>query len=193
MHPLFTLCIIFLQSFNNMINSDFMTKYFNTTISFWKGIVNYINKNDWFAMLIVFIFTICYKLYIFNADLIFNDSAFYLSYSIDLDGAMSYLSMRSAPLYFTALISNLFLKFFSAKMFGLRILQILNYLFLFLCVFKFFKNRITNICIIGGVLSIMVLSRPLLEFNYNDLSVSLCVLSLLLMVKSIDNANITYH
>ncbi len=170
-----------------------MTEYFRKTLCLIRNIIDYINKNDKFALMFVLIFTICYKLILVKSDVIFNDSAFYLSYSIDLDSAMTYLSMRTAPLYLTALVSNLFLKLFSAKLLGLRILQILNYLFLFYCVFKLFKRTIPNICIIlGCILSIMVLSNPPLEFNYNDMSVSMCALSLLLMVKSMEKANLIY-
>ncbi|MBQ2056040.1 MAG: hypothetical protein II489_07070, partial [Bacteroidaceae bacterium] len=106
----------------------------------------------------IFVYTICYKLYFITDGISVLDSAFYLSYSIDLDSAMNYSSLKTSPFYLTALISNLFLKMFSAKLLGLRILQILNYLFLFYCVFRLLRNKIPNICIVGGTLmSLMVL------------------------------------
>ncbi|MBR6368367.1 MAG: glycosyltransferase family 39 protein [Bacteroidaceae bacterium] len=170
-----------------------MTKFLKVPLTFFQGIADNINKNDKLALLVIFVYTICYKLYFITDGISVLDSAFYLSYSIDLDSAMNYSSLKTSPFYLTALISNLFLKMFSAKLLGLRILQILNYLFLFYCVFRLLRNKIPNICIVGGTLmSLMVLcSRPI-EFYYDDLSASLCVLSILLMVKAVEKANKSY-
>ncbi len=167
-----------------------MTKFLKVPLAFFQGIADCINKNDKFALLVIFVYTICYKLYFITDGISVLDSAFYLSYSIDLDSAMNYSSLKTSPFYLTALISNLFLKMFSAKLLGLRILQILNYLFLFYCVFRLLRNKIPNICIVGGTLmSLMVLCNRPIEFYYDDLSASLCVLSILLMVKAVEKAS----
>ncbi len=167
-----------------------MTKFLKVPLAFFQGIADCINKNDKLALLVIFVYTICYKLYFITDGISVLDSAFYLSYSIDLDSAMNYSSLKTSPFYLTALISNLFLKMFSAKLLGLRILQILNYLFLFYCVFRLLRNKIPNICIVGGTLmSLMVLCNRPIEFYYDDLSASLCVLSILLMVKAVEKAS----
>ena len=164
-----------------------MTKFLKVPLAFFQGIADCINKNDKLALLVIFVYTICYKLYFITDGISVLDSAFYLSYSIDLDSAMNYSSLKTSPFYLTALIGNLFLKMFSAKLLGLRILQILNYLFLFYCVFRLLRNKIPNICIVGGTLmSLMVLCNRPIEFYYDDLSASLCVLSILLMVKAVE-------
>lgn len=170
-----------------------MTKFLKVPLTFFQGIADCINKNDKLALLVIFVYTICYKLYFITDGISVLDSAFYLSYSIDLDSAMNYSSLKTSPFYLTALISNLFLKMFSAKLLGLRILQILNYQFLFYCVFRLLRNKIPNICIVGGTLmSLMVLCNRPIEFYYDDLSASLCVLSILLMVKAVEKANKSY-
>lgn len=164
-----------------------MTRYLKNSLSFIQGIVDCINKNDKLAMLIVFVFTICYKLYFISDGIAFPDPAFYLSYSMNLDDAMKYSAMKTAPFYLTAVVSHIFLKFFSAKLLGLRVLQIINYLFLFYLVFKFYKNKIPNICVLSGTLiSLIILCGRPVEFYYDDFSASMCVLSIFLMVKSID-------
>lgn len=150
--------------------------------------INKINNNNALALLIIFLCTIFIKLYFIQLGTITTDEGYYLSYSLNLKEALFY-TPRDYNFYYTALIGHFFLKMFSAKLLGLRILQILNYLFLFYIIFKFLNKKIPNICIVlGTIFSLLTICsiRPL-SFYYDDLSVTLCILSMYFLFKGTEN------
>ena len=150
--------------------------------------INKINNNNALALLIIFLCTIFIKLYFIQLGTITTDEGYYLSYSLNLKEALFY-TPRDYNFYYTALVGHFFLKMFSAKLLGLRILQILNYLFLFYIIFKFLNKKIPNICIVlGTIFSLLTICsiRPL-SFYYDDLSVTLCILSMYLKYQEDEN------
>ena len=150
--------------------------------SSFSNIITSINNNDLLTVALVFVLTILCKIYFIFDGISDEDSAYYLLYSVDFNEAIEYNSSMF-NYYLTGFVSNLFLKFFSAKLLALRILQILNYLLIFISVFFLLRRKLPNVCILcGELLSLIILcSRPL-EFYYDDFSASMCILSLLFMV-----------
>ena len=141
--------------------------------SSFSNIITSINNNDLLTVALVLVLTILCKTYFIFDGISDEDSAYYLLYSVDFNEAIEYNSSMF-NYYLTGFVSNLFLKFFSAKLLALRILQILNYLLIFISVFFLLRRKIPNICILcGELLSLIILcSRPL-EFYYDDFSASM--------------------
>ena len=160
--------------------------------SSFSNIITSINNNDLLTVALVLVLTILCKTYFIFDGISDEDSAYYLLYSVDFNEAIEYNSSMF-NYYLTGFVSNLFLKFFSAKLLALRILQILNYFLIFISVFFLLRRKLPNVCILcGELLSLIILcSRPL-EFYYDDFSASMCILSLLFMVKGVEKSNSFY-
>ena len=160
--------------------------------SSFSNIITSINNNDLLTLALVLVLTILCKTYFIFDGISDEDSAYYLLYSVDFNEAIEYNSSMF-NYYLTGFVSNLFLKFFSAKLLALRILQILNYFLIFISVFFLLRRKLPNVCILcGELLSLIILcSRPL-EFYYDDFSASMCILFLLFMVKGVEKSNSFY-
>jgi len=163
--------------------------FYKKVYSSFSNIIASINNSDLLTVSLLLILTILCKMYCIFDGINNEDSAYYLSYSVDFNEAIEY-NNSIFNYYLTGFVSNLFLKFFTAKLLALRILQILNYLFIFACVFFLLRRKIPNICILcGELLSLIILcSRPL-EFYYDDFSSSMCILFILFLVKGVEKSN----